>query len=593
MNRALMLLAMLATFCFLAESADFPVRRVCVYRNGVGEVTREAELDGDTRVGFSLPPNCLNDFLASFRWDDPAGSLRQVSWSHVSPLDILRQFTTVEIGPDGSRDKLLAILSGIPVRLETAGGLTLEGRLSGVRGPVTERPGRPTTCVALAAEDGTLREIPLETVTGLQGNREVTSDDNGDALFQGLPPGTYRIRAELQCFVPLEVANVPVRPGMETSGTLSLHVGEMSEQVTICCMAEPIRMDFDPAECRALGEVFSCRLPGGVTLSPGESLLAPVLEGTLSLLKGSYYFVYPMTFSEVLACKEPRTVALAARLSNGTGAVLEEGVCGVCGPEGFLGETFLPRMVPGASEVLLYGIDPEMAVQEKRQESREKVEIAGIGAETVDLRVRMATELRLAVRNASDASKTLLLEVGADDGMELREKECVLEKTPNAVFLKLAVPPNGETVFTFHFRRMETESLKLEDFSTDGPWKDADVSQLPSDDRTLLLRLAEIHGRQGELDAESGRLEKRRGAALDLESRVRANLEALGGSPSEEALRREYVRILNTDEDGFEILWKQEQTLRDERDRLAAEEERVRGRLAALAGERGRTPHGK
>src|SRR5262245_32012712 len=85
--------------------------------------------------------------------------------------------------------------------------------------------------------DSTQAALPGATVTvtqvGTRAQRVVITDSEGRFSVPGLRPATYSVRVDLQGFTPAEIKELPLRNGETVRPTLTLAVGNLSEQVTV------------------------------------------------------------------------------------------------------------------------------------------------------------------------------------------------------------------------------------------------------------------------------------------------------------------------------------------------------------------------
>ena len=85
--------------------------------------------------------------------------------------------------------------------------------------------------------DSTQASLPGATVTvtqvGTSAQRVVVTDGEGRFSVPGLRPTTYNIRVELTGFMPAEIKDVTLRNGETIRPTLTMGLGNVSEQITV------------------------------------------------------------------------------------------------------------------------------------------------------------------------------------------------------------------------------------------------------------------------------------------------------------------------------------------------------------------------
>jgi hypothetical protein len=97
----------------------------------------------------------------------------------------------------------------------------------------------------------------------LQGQKTATSDDEGNYVFQGLPPGTYTLQVRRSGFKTLLRPNLMLRAGQTLTLDLSLQVGDVSETVEIQSSGEntPIIDTSNPEQKFNVSGEFVNKLP--------------------------------------------------------------------------------------------------------------------------------------------------------------------------------------------------------------------------------------------------------------------------------------------------------------------------------------------
>jgi hypothetical protein len=127
----------------------------------------------------------------------------------------------------------------------------------------------------------------MSVATGL--SRTVAAGTDGEYMIQALPPGTYRLRAELSGFRPLVREGIRLATGETVAVDLQLEVGGVTEAITVTGAAPLLR-----SETASLGQVIDqekivalplngrtfitlAGLAPGVALPPGS--LLPRING--------------------------------------------------------------------------------------------------------------------------------------------------------------------------------------------------------------------------------------------------------------------------------------------------------------------------
>jgi hypothetical protein len=146
--------------------------------------------------------------------------------------------------------------------------------------------GRLTDSQGLAVPGATV------TITGPQGSKSTTSDEEGRFSVPFLTPGSYTVRAELSGFRPVEVSAVPVSLGQTSNVTLKMEVGGLTEQVEVTASNTIIDTTSTTTGAVLTAELLS-RVPVGrrfsdaLYLAPGVSSGGSVGRANPSISGGS------------------------------------------------------------------------------------------------------------------------------------------------------------------------------------------------------------------------------------------------------------------------------------------------------------------
>ena len=122
--------------------------------------------------------------------------------------------------------------------------------------------------------DATDLAIPGATVTLSSrqpaSTRTMTTDERGEARFEGLPPGDYPARVDSPGFTPLDVKALRVRAGAQTSRNVVLEIAGLAEEI------EVLPPDEDPQLLGAFTEQLTAAQLAALPDDPDE--LAQVLQ---------------------------------------------------------------------------------------------------------------------------------------------------------------------------------------------------------------------------------------------------------------------------------------------------------------------------
>jgi hypothetical protein len=173
-----------------ARAAEpMPIRRITLYRSGVGMFQREGSVSGNAEVSLRFNTEQINDILKSLvLLDLDGGRVESVSYSSKDPIQRRLASFGVDLSDAPSASTLLSRLRGSPVKLTTA-----EGTVSGTIMNVEERPTvigggptQPATLVKLPwinlVTDQGVKSVNLTNVTGFELLDKKLAEELGKAL---------------------------------------------------------------------------------------------------------------------------------------------------------------------------------------------------------------------------------------------------------------------------------------------------------------------------------------------------------------------------------------------------------------------------
>jgi hypothetical protein len=111
--------------------APLPVRRVVLYKTGVGYFEHQGLVRGRQDITIRFTSGQLNDVLKSLTTIDPKGQISGISYNSVAPIDQRLGALRLPLKPTGTAFDLMATLRGARVEV-TGTGLPIQGRLLGV-----------------------------------------------------------------------------------------------------------------------------------------------------------------------------------------------------------------------------------------------------------------------------------------------------------------------------------------------------------------------------------------------------------------------------------------------------------------------------
>jgi len=112
---------------------SLPIRRVVLYKHGVGYFERRGKVSGSETLHFDFKAKDMNDVLKSMTvLDLSGGSVSAVSYDSTKPLEQLLQEATIRIPDSGSLTALLGQVKGTRVRVRVGREQQVEGVIVGL-----------------------------------------------------------------------------------------------------------------------------------------------------------------------------------------------------------------------------------------------------------------------------------------------------------------------------------------------------------------------------------------------------------------------------------------------------------------------------
>ena len=148
-----------------------PVRRVVLFKHGVGHFEREAVVDGTDSLSLTFKQSEISDVLKSLTvLDLDGGVVTSVSYDSTKPLEQLLAEVALDIPDQGSLVGLLPQVKGARVRLHTGVSDPIEGVILGI--DASERALGDgvvkVTLVSVLTDHGEVRSHDLHTLASLQ-----------------------------------------------------------------------------------------------------------------------------------------------------------------------------------------------------------------------------------------------------------------------------------------------------------------------------------------------------------------------------------------------------------------------------------------
>src|SRR5262245_6653394 len=144
--------------------SNLPIRRVVLYKHGVGYFEREAGVEGEQSLSLSFKQREVSDVLKSLTvLDLDGGTVSAVSYDSTTPVEQLLAEIALSIPDSGSLKGLLPQIKGARVSVKPTGGAALQGAILGIDKSETRTESgiQETFRLSLLTDSGDVRTFDL------------------------------------------------------------------------------------------------------------------------------------------------------------------------------------------------------------------------------------------------------------------------------------------------------------------------------------------------------------------------------------------------------------------------------------------------
>src|SRR5262245_39642633 len=144
--------------------SNLPIRRVVLYKHGVGYFERETSIEGDQSLSLSFKQREVSDVLKSLTvLDLDGGTVSAVSYDSTTPIEQLLAEIALSIPDSGSLKGLLPQIKGARVSVKPTGGAVTQGVILGIDKSETRTESgiQETYRLSLLTDSGDVRTFDL------------------------------------------------------------------------------------------------------------------------------------------------------------------------------------------------------------------------------------------------------------------------------------------------------------------------------------------------------------------------------------------------------------------------------------------------
>jgi hypothetical protein len=169
------LTALIACFTLVANAAELPdgklpVRRVVLYKNGVGYFEHTGRIHGDQDLQINFTSSQLNDVLKSLTvLDLNGGKISGVGYNSVAPISEQMKSLRLPLSQEASLQSFLSALRGARVQVRNDAAL-VSGRLLSVEEKISKHGQDESKSLELSVitDAGEVRTFPLSAALGVR-----------------------------------------------------------------------------------------------------------------------------------------------------------------------------------------------------------------------------------------------------------------------------------------------------------------------------------------------------------------------------------------------------------------------------------------
>jgi hypothetical protein len=461
----------------VSTAKELPIKSVVLYRSGVGYFERAGKFEGQA-LTFSVKQREVGDFLSSLTAvEATSGGVRSVSFDvpDAPPPHVCKE------GEDGCPEAPNPEEQPVAVRLLLAEQASHDLSVSYVVGAPIWRPsyrvvfdksdkallqawavvqntsGEDWRDVRLSLTTGApisfrsdlgtpiVPERPLVTDTGEVVSAvplgETTLSQEPPAPEAAAPPPAAPMAAESLAMDKAEEREIDVdrrRSGPNKKMAQAMPAPAQAPRATFgAAQLERSIASQAKAEVQS-GSVTRYELDHPVTIPEGGSTMVAIVS---TRVNGEKAHLFAPEGGVPLSYQHPFSVA---RLTNGTGAVLEKGPVSVLSENGFLGQGVLDTLPKDANAFVPFALDKSLVVESSEQYDEQQGALVRIQRGIVTVQRFSQRKTRYRVRNGDDEASKLYVRHPRWGEAELLAPPVGTELAPQRALVPITVPARGK-----------------------------------------------------------------------------------------------------------------------------------------------------
>ena len=346
----------------------------------------------------------------------------------------------------------------------------------------------------------------------------------------------------------------------------TLQIGSVAETVEVSAGLERLSPD---AEAAKIGDYFEYNLKQKITIGKNQSALVPILQSHIDAEK--------VTLWSAKNSEDDESIPLRAIwIKNSSGQILDSGTFNILESGTFAGEGVLESIHPDERRLLSYAADTAVHVKHDDESTDKPYSRVKIAKGLMVLTREQRQKTKFEIRNADKSPRVVVLEIPAENGWTLT-KDTPKPEESTASLHRFRVPVEGGkteqlTVETVHPEETQYALTNLDSnlVAVLGRQQQLTPALRQAFDQILAqrIKLAGFDQQMGLRRQETDRI------ASD-QSRIRENMKALKGTAEEKALVQRYTGELNSQEDRLAAIRRELEDLQKSRDEAARELDRM------------------
>ncbi len=312
------------------------------------------------------------------------------------------------------------------------------------------------------------------------------------------------------------------------------------------------------AQTKDLGELFEYNISKAVSIKRKQSALVPILTEEM---KAKKILLYNKNEHD----KNPNA---CLEITNNTALTLERGPVTIFYDDNLAGEAIIPFLNKDDTRLLNYAIEQAVLINLEEATENQSVHRLSIGGSYCYEYYFTNLRTIYKIKNKTDESKELYLDHPKSSGYKIEESPVDPEETPNYWRFKLILKPKDAIVFKISERRENYTSYYIWNWSKDDIMKKVAfyIRQKFINEQleVQLKEIGELIGKKSDLEERKSKLENERYQMTDEQARIRENIAVLGNTTQESKLREKYVQKLSIQEERYESITAEIDTLEKE-----------------------------